>query len=406
MQQPYKSDKPKYGRKDATAVLTVQVTDESGAYIKVDSISGVIILPDNTQKTVDPKDWSWNSDLYEYSWDFTNDEGVCADPKEGTYTAEVYVKKKYYEDVKAVTSFGVCYHVAIDLAFDKNPPDYTIGESVAMTMYIADENGNSLSADIKSVLLLPDSTVITDQEWTQTDPGTYVTSYLPQQEGVYHITIEVTEDIKCYLEEALGTFHVRTCDEALALLTIDDAVFHEPVELVLSVTDGNGNLLPGGDVISFLYLPGGSRIPLSWTDQKDGTYKTVYTPSVFGLHTVCGYVIVPHGSNCSKGFFDGYFNVSETKKLPDLVIRNEDIIITPEPQLKETVTISVTVWNIGTADAEEFYVVILINDKIVYHTFIEVLAAGDSITIECEWTFLHSGGYIIQAIADPPEGLL
>jgi len=175
MHVDFKSDKPKYGRKDATTVLTVQVTDESGEYIEVDSISGVIILPDTTQKTVNPEDWSWNNNdkLYEYSWNFTNDDGVCADPKEGIYTAEVYVKKKYYEDVQAATSFGVCYHVEIDLTFDKDIPEYSLGESVKMTVHAADENGCPLSADIKSVFLLPDGTIITDLEWTQTDPGTY-----------------------------------------------------------------------------------------------------------------------------------------------------------------------------------------------------------------------------------------
>ena len=42
-----------------------------------------------------------------------------------------------------------------------------------MTVHAADENGCPLSADIKSVFLLPDGTIITDLEWTQTDPGTY-----------------------------------------------------------------------------------------------------------------------------------------------------------------------------------------------------------------------------------------
>ena len=37
---------------------------------------------------------------------------------------------------------------------------------------------------------------------------------------------------------------------------------------------------------------------------------------------------------------------------------------------------------------------------------IAFLAAGEGITFTHEWTILYSGSYIIQAIADPPEGLI
>jgi hypothetical protein len=209
MHVDFKSDKPKYGREDVTAVLTVEVLNESKEYIKVDSISGVITLPDNTQKTVNPEDWSWNKNdkLYEYCWDFTNDEGVCADPKEGFYTAKVCVKKKYYLDVTVAYHFDVCYHLEIDLNL-KDPPEYLVEEKVEMTVHVKDENDEPVNSGVKSVLTLPDGSHITDLEWVLVKDGIYTTAYTPQQQGEYTITVKPGEDITCYLGEDSGTFYV------------------------------------------------------------------------------------------------------------------------------------------------------------------------------------------------------
>jgi subtilase family serine protease len=121
---------------------------------------------------------------------------------------------------------------------------------------------------------------------------------------------------------------------------------------------------------------------------------------------VCGVVIVEGEGTCYKALFDGSFAVTH-KALPDLVILNEDISLDPaSPHIKEEVIISVTVRNEGKADAENFWVILLIDDEVVHRVFIEVLAKDESVTITYTWIPLYSGGYIIQAIADPPEGLL
>ena len=206
------------------------------------------------------------------------------------------------------------------------------------------------------------------------------------------------------MEGASDTFYVEPCEKAFINLKIGDTFVGKPVEFVLTVAAG-GTFLPGGDIDAVVYLPDDSLVALSWTDHKDSTYTAVYTPSLPGDYLLSGTVTVSGDTTCFWGFFAGRFAVEE-EKLPDLIIRNEDITITPEPQLNATVTISVTVWNSGDVDAEGFYVVILINDDVVHDTFIEVLAAGESTTITYQWTIQYSGSYIVQAIADPPEGLL
>jgi subtilase family serine protease len=107
---------------------------------------------------------------------------------------------------------------------------------------------------------------------------------------------------------------------------------------------------------------------------------------------------------CFSGSFSKDFVISE-RNLPDLVIRNEDIVIEPEPRLGDTVVISVTVWNFGKKEAEDFWVIILIDDVVKYKEHVAILKPDESVTIEYEWTILYSGSFVIQAIADPPEGM-
>ncbi|MBU7011099.1 MAG: hypothetical protein HXS46_10440 [Theionarchaea archaeon] len=400
MSVDFETDKKEYGREDTSVLFSLQVTDqETGEYIEVDSIAGTITLPDATEKTVETEDWSWNGEdkQYEYYWNFTNDEGEFSDPEEGFYSADMTVEKSFYQHVMTSVTFGVCYHVEIDLEFNKDILEYTIGELVEMTVCVTDEDGSPVDAGLESVLYLPDGSSI-DLEWAHVSAGVYVTTHVPQQEGAYFIEVGVKEDINCYLEEAFDVFYVRDCIEAVADLEIGDAILHEPVTFVLTVTDSNGNPLSGGEVKSLLYLPDGSSITLVWTDQKDGTYTAGYTPSLLGLHSLCGYIIIVDETGCYRAFLNGNFYVSE-KKLPDLVIRNEDITVSPEPKKWDTVTISVTVHNEGDADAQDFWVLISIDYQKVYR-HVEFLAAGESMTIEFRWKFKYSGDYIIQAIAD------
>lgn len=404
------TDKARYGKEDSFVLFSLQTRDEeTGAYIQVNEIEGRIRLPDDTLKAVTTEDWCWNSEkeLYEYLWDFRNNEGLCADPKEGNYSCEVTVEKSFYEDAHAETHFAVCYHIEIDVEFDKELREYFWGERVTMIAHVTDENGSPVHADLESVLVLPDGSQVTDLQWTETEPGAYTASYIPWQEGIYRLTVRVREDVICYLEEGSAVFFVKGCEEIFINLQVDNAYVNRTATLTLTVTDGNGNGLSGALITSELHLPDGSTVPLSWTEIGDGIYQTEYSfgYSSLGTYLVSGTVFILGENNCFGAFLNEFFEVTE-KKLPDLEIRNEDIEIWPEPNLGETVMISVTVRNVGDADAENFYVVILINDKVVYKAFIEVLAQGESTTIEYEWYVEYSGGYIIQAIADPPEGLV
>ena len=358
-------------------MLLMEVTDsETGELIEVDALSGRITLPDNTQKTLTAEEWVWNDTekCYSYFWDFTNDDGTFSTPKEGINSAEVTVKKRSYTNAEASGEFGVCSHVEINLEFDKGIPLYSLGESVEIFVSVTDENGFGIDTGLDSVLTLPDGTEV-PLTWTL-EEGIYSTFYEPEQEGEYHITVRVREDITCYLEENSATFCVKECEKAVLYLEISsDPVLEEPVEFVLAVTDDKGNFLPEAEIESDLYLPDDSIVTVSWTDQGDGTYTAEYIPSELGGYTICGTVLIFEETGCYKGFFDGYFTV-EKKKWPDLVIRSEDITVHPEPELGDIVLISVIVQNVGNADAETFWVVILINDEVVYKEFVECLAAA------------------------------
>jgi hypothetical protein len=307
------------------------------------------------------------------------------------------VKKKYYQDVTAQTDFSVCYHVEIDLDFDKEPPEYFVGEPVEMTVHMKDEEGLPVNGCVESLMILPDGVVVTDVEWSKVDDGLYIATYVPEQEGLHNITVGVKDDIKCYLEEASGSFHVG-CEDAVVTLEIGNAVIDEPVHFLLTVTDEEGNPLTGAEIESELCNPDDSCISLSWTDQKDGTYTAEYTPSLLGWHQLCGTFIIIDDS-CYKGFFEGVFTVFESM-LPDLLIRDEDIRVEPDPHVGEEVTIYVTVWNIGKGDAGEFYVLVLINSIKLESKLVEGLAAHKSITLAFKWKVMYSGEYVVRAIAD------
>ena len=55
----------------------------------------------------------------------------------------------------------------------------------------------------------------------------------------------------------------------------------------------------------------------------------------------------------------------------------------------------------GMADAGEFYVYILVDGWVIYSEKMQGLAAGESKTFTCEWTFINSGCFIISAVVDP-----
>jgi hypothetical protein len=412
MSATLESDNVKYGREDETAVLQLQVMDDlTETYIQVDSVFGSITLPDGTEKTLKREDWSdewvWNEEeeCYEYAWDFTNDKGECADPKEGVYKANVYVKKKYYQDTTATTAFSVCYHCEIALVFDKDPPEYSIGEPVGMTVTATDENGEPISTGIDSVLVLPDDTEIPDLIWNEITPGEYSAVYTPEEEGTHTITVTITEGFVCYVEEASGEFEVTPCQKAWATLDIEGIAVDERVTFTLTVTDDGGLPLSDAVIESDVQVLNYDPISLTWTETEEGVYEAEFTPSELGLYKIKG-IVTAFGENvCFSGSFSKDFVISE-RNLPDLVIRNEDIVIEPEPLLGDTVVISVTVWNFGKKEAEDFWVIILIDDVVKYKEHVAILKPDESVTIEYEWLIVYSGSFVIQAIADPPEGMI
>jgi hypothetical protein len=353
------------------------------------------------------EDWLWNDikKWYEYKWDFTNDLKEYSDPKEGVYTAQVYIKKQYYQDIQVETEFGVCYHVEIDLEFDKDIPEYSIAEPVEMIVHISDDTTPLENATIFGTVDLPDGTEKTDVTWTESEPGVYIATYIPEQEGTYTVTVKAEKNTVCYLEEASNTFYVRDCEKAIAYLDIGESILDEPTQIVLTVLDEQGNPLSNGTIKSILYLSDGSTITLTWIDNNDGTYTTVYTPTELGEHFFRGFALVSTDEVCFSIEFGGYFD-TEWKRWPDLVILNDDIDIFPEPELGAAVTISVTVTNYGAIAAENFFVILVINGQVESVFHVDILEAKESITIEFTWEVLYSGGYVIQVIADPPEGMI
>jgi hypothetical protein len=398
------TDKEKYGREDTSVLLTLQVTDEkTGTLMQVDSIYGTIFLPDHTTKTLVTEDWSWNEQdqHYEYLWNFENDAQETCDPREGFYEAEAWVKKRYYEDEYVVADFSVCYHVIIDAALDHSPPVYELGDQVEVTVTILDESRETVTGDLSIELVQPDGQPA-EVGWVHAG-DVYTLHFQPTQEGLHSLTVSVKDDVICYLEKAHAHFLVSDCEEALIDLTLTEPIVNEVITAELVITDPQGNPLSGIGIESELYTPDGS-LTLSWTESGDGTYTAAFTPTLPGFYQIYGHFYTLAGS-CYKGFFEAACTVTE-KRMPDLLISNEDISVDPEPELGDTVTISVTVHNVGNKDAEDFWVVILINDQVVYWEFFPVLPAGASYTIEYEWLVIHSGAHIIQAFADAPESMI
>jgi len=398
------TDRETYGGECNTVLLKLQITDKnSNEFIRVDSLYGTISVPDSTQKTLFTDEWSWNelNRRYEYLWNFENDAGELCDPKEGYYSAEVWVKKKYYADERASTDFSVCYHMNIDFTFDHAPPVYELGDLVEMTVTCYDRSGQPIAGTLDITLVQPDGQSA-EANWVYTD-GVYTVQYHPTQEGLYSVTISVKDDVICYLEEAHGQFLVSHCKEAVSDITLSEPIVNELIQAELNITDSEGNPLTGANVSSTLHTPSGS-LTLSWEESDEGIYRAQFTPTETGFYQICGHFYVMHDS-CYQGFFEAGCTVTE-KLLPDLLITNEDISVDPEPEIGDTVTISVTVHNIGNKDAQDFWVIILINDVPKYWELIPYLPPGGSYTLEYQWIVIFSGGYVIQAIVDPPEGVI
>ncbi|MGC1122059.1 MAG: CARDB domain-containing protein [Candidatus Methanofastidiosia archaeon] len=203
------TDKPHYG-KDECPVFTLTIIDQlTGNPIKVDGITGEIVLPDRTKKTLTTGMWVWNEGEKSYTcqWDLKNDDGNFSNPREGGYLVQITARKHLYKDASASSDFMVCYNVQFELKFDKNPPQYSLGQHVSIMVTIT-EDGNPLSGILGYELASPEGGS-ESLEWEETLPGVYHASYLPLQPGKYIISVWLQDDFgACYLGEASSSFEV------------------------------------------------------------------------------------------------------------------------------------------------------------------------------------------------------
>jgi hypothetical protein len=203
------TDKPHYG-KDESPVFTLTVTDQlTGDPIKVDGITGEIVLPDQTKKTVTTSMWRWNEEEKRYTcqWDLRNDDGNFSDPREGGYLVQVTARKHLYKDASTSSGFIVCYNVSLKIEFDRVPPLYTLGDSVSITVR-ATEDGVPFSGILMSEIRPPEGSSRA-LEWEEISPGVFHTSYMPYWLGKYLITVWTEdENGSCFLGRASSSFEV------------------------------------------------------------------------------------------------------------------------------------------------------------------------------------------------------
>jgi hypothetical protein len=195
-------DRLKYGGGSVT--LFLQVTDErTKELIEVDTVTGEIVLPDETVKTVTTSMWNWNDEesQYECVWDLKNDSGEYSNGKEGVYTVSVAITKALYRNSTASTTFSVCFTDHIELVLDRDPPVYGEGAPVFLAV-ITDKDGF-----LSDELTLPDGS-LAHLEWELSD-NVYSAVYSPPMAGTYAITVWLeNDDGICYLGKASSEFDV------------------------------------------------------------------------------------------------------------------------------------------------------------------------------------------------------
>jgi hypothetical protein len=103
------TDKPVYEVGEMVNLFLQVIDQDTGESIQVDSITGEIVLPDGTRKTITTDMWAWNSaeEQYEYTYDLRNDADEYSNPQEGIYSASVTVEKAFYQDAAASCEFEV-----------------------------------------------------------------------------------------------------------------------------------------------------------------------------------------------------------------------------------------------------------------------------------------------------------
>lgn len=175
--------------------VVLYVTDQfTGKRIQVDTITGTVTLPDETEEEIPPGMWTWNQEEEQYECDWHTI------PMEGRYYISVTAKKALYNDAEASTTFEVCYGGCITLLFDRNPPVYEENETVHMTATATDDSGNPVSGGISGTVTC--GNISHDLEWEEVSPGIYEASYTPTIAGTYHVEIHpFDQEGVCYVPQ-------------------------------------------------------------------------------------------------------------------------------------------------------------------------------------------------------------
>jgi hypothetical protein len=183
-----------YEQPNSTQVV-LYVTDQfTGKRIQVDTITGEVTLPDETEEEISPGMWTWNQEEEQYECDWHTI------PMEGRYRISVTAKKALYNDAEASTTFEVCYGGCITLQFDRNPPVYEENETVRMTATATDDSGNPVSGGISGTVTCEN--ISHDLEWKEVSPGIYEASYTPIVAGTYHVEIHpFDQEGVCYVPQ-------------------------------------------------------------------------------------------------------------------------------------------------------------------------------------------------------------
>jgi hypothetical protein len=175
--------------------IVLYVTDQfTERRIQVDTITGKVILPDETEEEIPPGMWTWNQEEEQYECDWHT---ILM---EGRYHISVTAKKALYNDAEASTTFEVCYGGCITLLFDRNPPIYEENETVHMTATATDDSGNPVSGGISGTATCEN--ISHDLEWEEVSPGIYEATYTPIVAGIYHVEIHpFDQEGVCYVPQ-------------------------------------------------------------------------------------------------------------------------------------------------------------------------------------------------------------
>jgi hypothetical protein len=212
------SDSPEYEKGEDVTLSLSTYDQETGAPVEVDTITGKVILPDQTVESLTPDSWCWDESEKKYTYILPPQN------KEGGYAVSVTVQKAHYRNATASTTFMVCFDLTFEITCDKNPPIYTEGEPVLITVTVTDGDQTPVSGTLLSELLLPDNSSL-QLEWEESSPGVYTTTYYPPYDGTYVVVVWLQNDNTCYLGKASSAFTVVKEGEFECMLSQEETEY-------------------------------------------------------------------------------------------------------------------------------------------------------------------------------------